>query len=117
MNPEDALSDLYREWRRLAEIEGEAIRNRDWGLVSDCQKALGELQPRIVRQSEAAPKQACQAMVAELLELEQRNNELLAQCRQAAFIRRTQLDQTRANLRRIQRSYASTPQAGWVTFS
>jgi phage shock protein A len=117
MNPEESLRNLYREWQRLAEIEGDGIRNRNWALVSDCQKALRELQPHIVQQSKAAPKNACQALVAELLELEQRNQQLLEQCRQAAFSQRTQLNQTRANLRRIQRSYSSAPQAGWVSFS
>src|SRR5215472_1476154 len=99
MNPEEALRNLYREWQRLAQIEGEGIRNRNWALVSDCQKALHELQPHIVRQSKAAPGNACQALLAELLELEHHNQRLLEQCRQVAFSQRTQLDQTRANLR------------------
>ena len=117
MNPEDTLRDSYREWRRLAELEGEAIRSRNWPLVSDCQKALRELQPQIMRQAEAAPRPSCQELVADLLRLEQRNQQLLEQCRHAALTRRTQLEQTRANLRRIQRSYAPAPQAAWVSFS
>lgn len=117
MNPEHALRDSYREWQRLAEIEGDAIRSRNWSLVADCQNALRELQPKILRQTEAAPRNACRDLVAELLELEQRNQELLEQCRQAASTQRTQLEHTRANLRRIQRSYAPAPRAAWVSFS
>ena len=117
MNAEDTLSDLYREWRRLAELEGDAIRARDWSLLADCEKSLRALQPKILRQHEAAPKSACHATIAELIELARHNLELLEQCRRAASLQRTRLYQTRANLQRIQRSYASTPQAAWVSFS
>jgi hypothetical protein len=130
MNPEPALRHSYQEWLRLAEIEGQAIRSRNWALVADCQAALRRLQPEILLHTEAARRHwsrlgaersarqdVFQGMVALLLELEQRNQQLLDQSRQAASLQWTQLEQTRANLRRIQRSYAPTPQAAWVSFS
>jgi hypothetical protein len=50
MSADRDLQNSYREWRRLAEAEGEAIRAGNWMLVFDCQNVLRQLQPRIVRQ-------------------------------------------------------------------
>jgi len=43
------LQNAYQEWRRIAEAEGEAMRQRNWPAVAECQNALEKLQPRIVQ--------------------------------------------------------------------
>ena len=109
-----ALQNLLREWQRLAETEGDAIRNSDWKLLADCQKAIKQLQPRIEQIIGARPFQSAAAseppprhpLVANLIELERRNQELLAERRHSARLQLDQLDQTTQQLRRVRRSYA-----------
>ena len=118
MNNDRDLKHSYQEWRRLAEAEGEAIRAGNWMLVFDCQNALRQLQPRIVRQTEAARREwaalrlAPQAMEYEvdtmihsLIELESRNHSLINARRCLAQEELAKLEQASLTLRRIQRSY------------
>jgi hypothetical protein len=130
MSAENQLQDAYREWRRLAETEGDAIRNRNWPLVSDCQNALEQLQPQIVRFTQQAQEEwtrlgadragqekSFRAMVAELIEIESRNKELLDQVRHEAQSRFGQLSQASHTLRQVQRSYAPAQPTAWTSFS
>jgi hypothetical protein len=130
MSAENQLQDAYREWRRLAETEGDAIRNRNWPLVSDCQNALQQLQPQIVRHTQqaqaewtrlgagrAGKEKSFRAMVLELIEIESRNKELLDQVRQVAQTRLGQLSQASHTLRQVQRSYAPAQPTAWTSFS
>lgn len=124
------LTDAYREWRQWTEAEGEAIRAGDWPRVGACQDAKRSLQPRIQVLREAAQQgwarlgdagaaqaRALQCMVEELIALEEQNRERLAAQRQAALARRTELDRSRANLRRLRGSYAPARGAAWSSFS
>jgi hypothetical protein len=119
MNTDRDLQHSYHEWRRLAEAEGEAIRAGNWMLVFDCQNALRQLQPRIVRQTEAAHRewaalgldpgameQEMETMIHALIELESRNNSLINARRCLAQEELAKLEQASLTLRRIQRSYA-----------
>ena len=125
MNTDRDLQHSYREWRRLAEAEGEAIRAGNWMLVFDCQNALRQLQPRIVRQTEAARREwaalgldpktmECEldTMIHSLIELESRNNSLINARRCVAHEELAKLEQASLTLRRIQRSYA--PAVPWL---
>ena len=118
MNTDRDLQHSYQEWRRLAEAEGEAIRAGNWMLVFDCQNALRQLQPRIVRQTEAARRERaalgldpdameCEMdmMIHALIELESRNNSLINARRCVAQEELAKLEQASLTLRRIQRSY------------
>jgi len=118
MNTDRDLQHSYQEWRRLAEAEGEAIRAGNWMLVFDCQNAMRQLQPRIVRQTEAARREwtalgldskvmeyEMDAMIHTLIELESRNHSLIdARCCLAQE-ELAKLEQASLTLRRIQRSY------------
>jgi hypothetical protein len=119
MNTDRDLQHSYREWRRLAEAEGEAIRAGNWMLVFDCQNVLRQLQPRIVRQTEAARREwaalgldpgameeEMEMMIHSLIELESRNNSLINARRCLAQEELAKLEQASLTLRRIQRSYA-----------
>lgn len=130
MNADYDLKHSYREWRRLAEAEGEAIRARNWMLVFDCQNALRQLQPRIVRQSEAARSEwaalgldtgakefELDAIILSLIELESRNNSLIRARRRLAQEELAKLEQASLTLRRVQRSYVPATAAAWNSFS
>jgi hypothetical protein len=130
MSADRDLNEAYREWRRLAEAEGKAIRTCNWSLLSACQKALHGLQKRIVFLSEAAKREWSQlgetrlvrhkeleATVRKLIELERNNETLLGAVREAAQEKIEQLDQADRNLERIQRSYVHERPAAWSSFS
>jgi hypothetical protein len=121
MNTDCDLHHSYKEWRRLAEAEGEAIRAGNWMLVFDCQNALRQLQPRIIRQTEAARREwavlgldaeamehEMETMIHSLIELESRNNSLINARRCLAQEELAKLEQASLTLRRIQRSYAAS---------
>jgi hypothetical protein len=130
MNADAQLRDAYAEWRRLAETEGEAIRARDWQLLLDCQHALQQLQPRIIRYTDDAQhewtrlgvdrsdrEQGLRLVISELIELEWRNDALLNVVAQTARAEMNELEQASQNLRRVQRSYAPARPAAWTSFS
>ena len=126
MNTDRDLQHSYLEWQRLAEAEGEAIRAGNWMLVFDCQNALRQLQPRIVRQTEAAHRECAalgldpealefemDTMIHSLIELESRNHSLIDARRCLAQEELAKLEQASLTLRRIQRSYApAVPRLG-----
>jgi hypothetical protein len=124
------LLDAYREWRRLAELEGEAIRARDWSLVADYQNQLSALQARIARLTRQAREELQRAgferagkenhlrgIISGLIELESQNNASLAAAKEAARKQLDQLDSARQNLKRVQRSYSPRRAAMWNSFS
>jgi len=136
MNPaafisaEAALLAAYDEWRRLAELEGTAIRTRDWNLVADCQKRISALQPRILRFTHLAREEWQNAgvdrtekenilhrTILELIEFGTRNNAALAAAKEAARSQVQQLANDRRNLKRVQRSYSPLRPAVWNSFS
>jgi tRNA isopentenyl-2-thiomethyl-A-37 hydroxylase MiaE len=124
------LQNSYQEWRRLAEAEGEAIRAGNWMLVFDCQNVLRQLQPRIVRQSEAARREwsvlgldfeekenDLNAMVHALIALEHRNHSLIDARQRLAREELAKLEQASLTLRQIQRSYTPAIPSDWTSFS
>ncbi len=130
MNSDAALQKVYREWHRLAEAEGEAIRAGNWTAVADCQRAMEQLQPRILACAEQARNgsirsgadpavvdQNLRATINELIELERRNNALLELARRSAHTQLAELSEADRTLRRVQRSYAPKPAAAWTSFS
>ena len=126
MSTHQDLQHSYQEWRRLAEAEGEAIRAGNWMLVFDCQNALHQLQPRIIRQTEAARREwtalgldpeamegEVDTLIHELIELESRNNSLIDTRRWLAQEELAKLEQASLTLRRIQRCYVpAVPRLG-----
>ena len=130
MTADAALREAYQDWRRLAELEGEAIRARDWLLMSDCQNRLAALQPRILRLTTLARQEWQQAgldrsgkeaemrkIISGLIELEMKNSVSLAAAKEIAREKKDQFDLARQNLRRVERSYASAYQPIWNSFS
>jgi lipopolysaccharide biosynthesis regulator YciM len=130
VSADQKLKAAFDEWRRLATAEGAAIRGSNWPVVADCQNALQQLQSSIshfmeeARQDGAgleADRQAqenhFQAAIAELIEIERQNNALLADVRQFAQARFSQLEQAGHTLRQVQRSYSPASPPAWTSFS
>ncbi|MGO8764249.1 MAG: hypothetical protein ACLQSR_03825 [Limisphaerales bacterium] len=130
MNADRDLKHSYREWRRLAEAEGEAIRAGNWMLVFDCQNALRQLQPRIIRQTEAARHEWAtlgldaetmeddlNGIIHSLIQLERHNNSLIHARRAMGQEELAKLEMASLILRRIQRSYAPVSSTGWSSVS
>lgn len=130
MVQERALFEAYQDWRRLAELEGEGIRARDWTLVTDCQNRLATLQTRIIRLTSDARQEWRRAgadlaqkeknlrqTVSSLMELEMANSASLGAAKDAARARLNQMDAARQNLKRVERSYSSVGTVGWNSFS
>ena len=130
MNADAALHETYQEWRRLAEAEGDAIRTENWPAVAECQKAMERLQSRIIHcagevrkewnrtgADRAEKEKKIHTTIAELIEIERRNNSLLNLARRAAEEQLDELSEAGRTLRRVQRSYAPTPDPVWTSFS
>lgn len=129
MAHEKALFEAYQDWRRLAELEGEGIRTRDWTLVSDCQNRLEALQARIIRLTSDAraewrrtgadlgqKERKLRETVSGLVELERANSVSLSAAKETTGEQLNQIDSVRQNLKRVERTYSSVGSAGWNSF-
>ena len=127
---EAQLFEAYQEWRRLAELEGEAIQTHDWTLVADCQKKLSALQSRIIRLTNQArdewrrtgadltlKESNLRQTVSSLIELEMQNSSALTAARETTRAQLDQLDVARQNLKRVHRSYSTLGPAVLNSFS
>jgi hypothetical protein len=121
MSPPEELFALYKQWRRLTQSEGDAIRVAAWPQVEQCQQAKARLQPRIgeiSRQIDAhSHDQHFRPVVRELIQLEQRNRELLQAQREVARHQKEQLDQSSRHLRQIHRHYVAAAPVHWQSYS
>jgi hypothetical protein len=130
MSAESDLREAYREWRRLAQAEGEAIRSSNWELLAACQNALEILREQItslmpqVHQEWAAARidrtkrqEEINVILRGLIEIARRNQILLAGLREAAQSRLKHLNQAGQNLKQLRRSYAATTLSTWQSFS
>jgi hypothetical protein len=130
MSADSDLQNAYHEWQRLAEAEGKAICAGDWMRVSDCQRALQELQARIIRASDQAcvewarpgvdraeKENKVRATVRSLIELEWRNQALLDVHRRDAQEEMNRLEEAGRTLMRVRRTYAPARPAAWTSFS
>jgi uncharacterized protein involved in exopolysaccharide biosynthesis len=130
MSAEADLREAYREWRRLAQAEGEAIRAANWSLLSACQKALGllreqitELVPKVQQEwteaqvDRAARQEEINEIIRGLIEIARRNQTLLRGLREAARAKLETLNEAGKNLRQLRRSYGQTSLSTWQSFS
>jgi hypothetical protein len=130
MSAHSYLLGLYQEWRSWSEMEGAAIQSAAWNRVDECQGAKLQLQPRIVAASEtlhtelAAARQPYSAyepqlrgIVAELIALERRNSEWLAEQRKHAQAEADSLSRTGGHLRQVRRAYAPSRESAWHSYS
>jgi hypothetical protein len=124
------LLEAYQDWSRLAELEGEGIRARDWTLVANCQKKLSALQSRLIRLTDQARNEwhrngadlaqkenNLRQTVSSLVELEMRNSSSLTAAKETTRAQMDELDVARQNLKRVHRTYSQTEPGAWNSFS
>jgi hypothetical protein len=130
MSAEKALREAYREWQRLAQAEGEAIRAANWSLLFACQKALQLLRERItsllpaVHQEWAETKidpaqrrEELYGIIHRLIDITRHNKIMLQGMREAAQVKLKSLDGARKQLRQLRSSYGQTTVNTWQSFS
>lgn len=124
------LLELYGEWRLWTEREFSALQAGQWPLLSEPQEAKSRLQPLINQASTAAASEWHQdethatderaqvrAMLHELIEMETRNEGVLASQVAVNVRERTQLQASRKNLARVQKSYGQRLPTAWQSYS
>jgi len=133
MSPNLQTTELRRalaEWRRLTTLEGQAIQTGDWQQVADHQARKSQLQadiqhaldlpratpfasPQVHGQTETEADSA----VRELIALEQRNADLLAQKRSRHQAESACLTRTLRDLGGVRRAYCVNRGAHWHSYS
>jgi hypothetical protein len=130
MSAQANLLDLYRDWRTWTESECEAIQAGDWRRVKACQVKKAELQPRILRETQeaqtecvangvdrSAMEKKVRSVVNELIYLETRNGEFIADQHSRTEQELAEMDRSGRNLSRIQKIYAPGAAAAWESYS
>jgi hypothetical protein len=124
------LSDYYREWRRLSELEGAAIRDGKWPEVQSCQDAKFTLQSNIMLATEMFQSELVKSgndpqeydrqfrgIVAELIQLEERNGKWLSEQKKKATEESERLARTSSNLRQVRGAYVHGARTHWNSYS
>jgi hypothetical protein len=131
MSARSDLLSLYIEWRKLTESEGLAIRSANWLEVQHFQDAKFQLQAQIVSATELVHAELARdprhtpevnhefrSLLAELIQLEQRNSQWLADQRRNAEAEMAAIDKTSRNLRQVHKAYHQVQgAAAWHSYS
>jgi uncharacterized protein involved in exopolysaccharide biosynthesis len=130
MSARQELAGILQQWLQLTREEGAAIQTALWPAVSRIQarKAIlrksftDAVQKCAAEDAAAGPGKPAskpfRAEVGRIISLLARNGAALAAQLNRARTRRETLDQTKRNMRRIQRSYArSHPSTAWHSYS
>ena len=129
----DATADVTRalaEWRRLTELEGEAIVGDNWHRVAEQQSRKAQLQAEIGRALalvRATPSPQAHVLetverkfsstASELMALERHNADLLASKRQRRQAESERLALTLRDLQGVRRVYGSSRGPHWQSYS
>lgn len=124
------LSRFYQEWRRLSEAEGSAIQQGQWPSVQECQDAKYTLQSQIMMATELFQSELShlgrdpqeydrqfRGIVAELIQLEERNGKWLSEQKKKAVEEAETLANTTNNLRQVRRAYTQGRTPVWNSYS
>ena len=132
-NAHQLLVELYAEWRRLSDLEGAAIGADEWPSVARQQQLKQEIRDQIVQTTEqwhvewAATEtetsasvrfeQEFRPIVADLIQRETRNHEMICERKHRVQSDLTALRQSSTRLRGIQRAYATAAGSRWQSYS
>ncbi len=128
MGAREEIFEFYDEWRELSTEEAAAIGKNEWSEVNQCQNRKAALQKLIIQRSpqlhsectpaeQEAHDQELRCVISELISMERRNGELIAEKKDALADEIHGLDKSSRNLSRIKEAYASKPQAAWFSYS
>jgi len=129
----DATADLTRalaEWRRLTDLESEAILKENWHELPEPQGRKVQLQAEIQRLLASAGAGLLRhahrsqeiegkfnSAVGELIALERRNRDLLVAKRQCRRAESNRLALTLRDLQGVKRAYGSSRGPHWQSYS
>ena len=124
------LLRLYDQWRHLSEAEAEAIQESAWKQVDLCQGNKYQLQSQILEAREQVMTELMRMglnrdcvedqireIVDELILLETKNGQLIADQREQLQTERASLDRSSRNLRQVQRAYSGAGSTAWSSYS
>ena len=117
-----ALESLIAEWRRLTEVEREAIGRADWAEVRRQQVMKLELRAQlsdaalIFREESSATRQL-RPQLKELMALESANARAVALQREQVGRALAESDRAAGQLRGLNRAYGAASGANWVSYS
>ena len=129
----DATVDLAHalaEWRRLTNLEGEAILSDNWHGIAEHQArkaqlegeiqhalALARITPAASAHNSREMEPGVQAAVGELITIERRNADLLAAKRHRRQAESERLALTLRDLHGVRRAYGSSRGPHWQSYS
>ncbi|MBM3823949.1 MAG: hypothetical protein FJ404_13875 [Verrucomicrobia bacterium] len=124
------LLGLYEEWRRISQLESEAIDNTAWTQVDSLQNSKYQLQSSILEATRALYTEASEAhlhrgrlddeirnVIQDLMLMERRNADRLALKQRELEHRRAELDRASRNLRQVHRAYGTSRSPAWTSYS
>ena len=120
MTTQEDLGVLLERWRDLTEQEGEAIRAGAWSNVAAFQSCKQSLQATITGAAALSAQNTSpwvRESVAQLIVLERKNVDLIADQRRFAELERAEMDRSSRNLRQVRQSYARTEASHWQSYS
>lgn len=131
MSARNDLLNLYQEWRKLTDAEGLAIRSANWPELQYLQDAKFNLQAQIVSATELVHAELARnpgmaqevnrefrTLLAELIQMEQRNSQWLSEKRQNAEAEMALANQSSRNLRQVHKAYNTTQgPTAWNSYS
>jgi hypothetical protein len=130
MSAQANLLQLYQDWRAWTETEREAISEGNWRQVKLCQSAKSELQPEILKKTEAAQvewlrlgldrkamEKQLRSVVNELIYLETANAQYIAEGRVSVGEELEKLNRSGRTLNKMQKHYAAETPVGWESYS
>ena len=130
MDPTADLTQALAEWRRLTDLEREAILSDNWRGVAEQQARKGQLQPEIQRALARVPTRAAappaptpdaehsiHSVVGELIAMERRNAGLLVGKRNRRHAESERAARTLLDLQGVRRAYGSSRGPCWQSYS
>jgi hypothetical protein len=130
MNTNDDLLGFLAEWRRLTELEGEALGAENWAQVAQHQRRKRELRAEMDTAVERRTGEGPRAwppsgereprvddVVAELVTLELGNLDRLKQKQETKQVELARANETVRHLRGVRRAYAGANRSRWESYS
>ena len=110
------VMELFKEWRGLTIAEAEAIQEKDWHRLEDCQNAKARLTLEIGRHGQQDDP-ALRTIIHELIAMESENQRALAAARLALEAEHALLEQTGRTVRQVSRAYREDSRPTWQSYS
>jgi hypothetical protein len=108
--------ELFKEWRALTVAEAEAIQEKDWHRLEDCQNAKAGLTLEIGRRGQQDDR-GLRPIIDELIAMESENQRALAAARLGLEAEYALLEQAGRTVRQVSRAYGADSRPTWQSYS